>query len=107
MSTSEATPAPHGDGTGKAPALHPILRNALRISLSAKEYRALHAIAVKRAPGIQGKLPSPSSFDVMAQSKNRHSEAALRASLRLFVGSGLVLKVIEIVITRIRGGTAE
>ena len=87
--------------------MHPILQNALRVSLSAKEYRTLHTIAVERAPSIQKKLPSPSSFDVMAQSKNRHSEAALRASLRLFVGSGAVLKLIEIVMSRIRGDTAE
>lgn len=107
MSSSAATPAAPGDGPGKAPAIHPILQNALRVSLSTKEYRVLHAIAVKRAPSVQEKLLSPSSFDAMAQSKNRHSEAALRASLRLFVGSGLVMKLLEVVMSRVRGGAAE
>ncbi|CAI7673457.1 hypothetical protein N7533_012065 [Penicillium manginii] len=107
MSSSEATPAVPGDSPAKAPAIHPILQNALRITLSAKEYRALHGIAAKRAPNVKAKLISPSSFDVMAQSKNRHSEAALRASLRLFVGSGLVLKLLEAVMSRVRGGAAE
>lgn len=107
MSSSAATSSVPGEGPGKAPTLHPIIQNALRVSLSAKEYRALHTIAAKRAPNIQKKLISPSSFDAMAHSKNRHSEAALRASLRLFVGSGLVLKLVEIVMSRIRGAPAE
>lgn len=110
MSSSAATSSVPGDAPPtpeKAPALHPIIQNALRISLSAKEYRTLHGIATKRAPSIQTKLPSPSSFDAMALSKNRHGEAALRASLRVFVGSGLVLKLLEAVMSRVRGGATE
>ncbi|KXG54084.1 uncharacterized protein PGRI_072280 [Penicillium griseofulvum] len=79
------------------------LRDVLRVSLSAKEYRFLHEYVIKRAPVIQDKLPSPSRYDVIARPKNRHSEAAIRSSLRVFVGSGIALKLADLLITRFQG----
>lgn len=99
------------DATSTAPApdppdIHPVVRTALRISLSAKEYRALHGLVGQRAPGVQRKLISPSHYDAIVHSKNRRNEAAVRASLRVFVGTGAALKLVETIISRIRG-TAE
>jgi hypothetical protein len=84
-----------------------MVRTALRISLSAKEYRALHGLVGKRAPGVQRKLISPSQYDAIAHSKNRRNEAAVRASLRVFVGTGAALKLVETIISRIRGTTEQ
>lgn len=106
MSTSDAPPGPPAPA-GEAATVHPILRNALRISLSVKEYRALHDAAVKRAPALKDKLPSPSGYENMASPKNRHTEAALRTSLRVFVGSGIALKLVEVVMKRVRGDTTQ
>jgi len=87
----------------EAATIHPIIRNALRISLSVKEYRALHDVAVKRSPTLKDKLPSPSHYEKMANPKSRHTETALRTALRVFVGSGIGLKLVEVVTRRVRG----
>lgn len=102
MSNPDATPGASAAGPGEAADIHPLVRNALRVSLSTKEYRALHGIAIKRAPSLKGKLPSPSRYEAMASPKNRHNEAALRTSLRVLVGSGLALKLVEVIMSRVR-----
>lgn len=102
MSNPGGTPGASAAASGEAADIHPLVRNALRVSLSAKEYRALHDLAIKRAPSLKAKLPSPSRYEAMANPKNRHNEAALRTSLRVLVGSGLVLKLAEVIMSRIR-----
>ncbi|KAG0157039.1 hypothetical protein PDIDSM_4223 [Penicillium digitatum] len=81
------------------------LRDVFRVCLSAKEYRFLHELVIKRAPAIQSKLPSPSRYDAIARPKNRHSEAAVRSPLRVFIGSGIALKVADSLITRFQGAS--
>ncbi|CAG8157327.1 unnamed protein product [Penicillium salamii] len=85
----------------------PAVRDVLRVGLSAKEYRILHETLLKRAPAVQAKLPSPSRFDAIVRPKNRHSEAAIRASLRVFVGSGIALKLADLLIARFQGTTEK
>lgn len=87
--------------------VHPAARNALRISLSAKEYRLLYDLATRRAPAIQSKLPPPSKFEAIVRSKNRHNEAALRTSLRVFVVSGALFKLVGLILSRIRGDQSK
>lgn len=105
MSTPDVPPGP--SAPGETATIHPIVRNALRISLSVKEYRTLHDVVVQRAPSLKDKLPSPSHYETMASPKSRHTEAALRASLRVFVGSGIAMKLVEVVMKRIRGVTTK
>lgn len=107
MSAPGATSTVPAPGPGDAPDVHPVVRTALRVSLSAKEYRALHGLLGKHAPGVQGKLISPSHCDAIVQSKNRRNEAAVRASLRVFVGTGAALKLVETIISRIRGSAEQ
>jgi hypothetical protein len=102
MSTADIPPVPV-DPTLPPPAI----RDVLRVCLSAKEYRFLHETALKRAPTIQSKLPSPSRFDAIVRPKNKHSEAAVRASIRVFVGSGLALKLADLLIARFSGAATE
>lgn len=93
---SSKSPAPSAD-------VHPVARNALRICLSAKEYKTLHEYAVKHAPpAVLDNLPSPSKFDAIVSSKNKHNEAAIRASLRVFLGTGAALKLADVIISRIK-----
>ncbi|PKY02817.1 hypothetical protein P168DRAFT_256521 [Aspergillus campestris IBT 28561] len=87
--------------------VHPAARNALRISLSAKEYRLLYDLATRRAPAIQSKLPPPAKFEAIVRSKNRHNEAALRTSLRVFVVSGALFKLVGLILSRIRGDQSK
>ncbi|KAL4807164.1 hypothetical protein BDV18DRAFT_113708 [Aspergillus unguis] len=85
---------------------HPILRNALRVSLSAKEYKALHEYA-QSSPALQNKLPSPTRYEAITRSKNKYNEAAVRASLRVFLASGGLLKMVEFVVSRLRGSKVK
>lgn len=87
---------PPGDALDLPP---PALRDILRVCLTAKEYRFLHATA-KPVPALQNKLTDPSRYDVIARPRNRHSEAAVRASLRVLVGSGIALKLGGLLIGR-------
>ncbi|KAL4783999.1 hypothetical protein BJX76DRAFT_357445 [Aspergillus varians] len=89
-------PAPHPD-----PGVHPLVRNALRVSLSAKEYKVLHDYA-QRSPSFQSKLPSPARFEAITRSKNKYNEAAVRASLRVFLASGAFMKLVDFVLGRIQ-----
>lgn len=102
MSTADS--APTGDALDLPP---PAVRDALRVCLSAKEYRYLHDSVLKRAPAVQSKLPTPSRYDVITRPKNRHSEAAVRASLRVFVGSGIAFKLTDLLMARFQGGAPQ
>ncbi|KAF7716204.1 Uncharacterized protein PECH_005129 [Penicillium ucsense] len=102
-SSAKVAPASGPDNT---PA-HPLVRTALRLSLSAKEYRALHNLVGTRAPGVQSRLVSPSRYDAIVHSKNRRNEAAVRTSLRVFIGTGTALKLLEVIVGRIRGETPQ
>lgn len=106
MSSSDAPPGAPAP-VGETATIHPIVRNALRISLSVKEYRAVHDVAVRRAPTLKDKLPSPSLYESMANPKSRRTEAALRTSLRVFVGSGIAMKLVEVVMKRVRGDATQ
>lgn len=89
--------------TGEGPDVHPAIRNVVRLCLSAKEYRLLHDIATKRAPALQKKLPSSLRDDPPSHLRHRHNMAAIRASLRVLVGSGIALSLGQKVLNRIQG----
>lgn len=99
MSAPSATPEAPASGRKD---VSPAVRNAVRLCLSAKEYRALYDLLAKRAPALKGKL-SPALRDDPDSSRNRHTVAALRASLRVFVGTGVSMKLVELILSRITG----
>ncbi|KAL4914702.1 hypothetical protein BDW62DRAFT_137207 [Aspergillus aurantiobrunneus] len=94
-------PAPSPD-----PAVHPVVRNALRVSLSSKEYKALYDYA-QRSPSFQNKIPSPARFEAVTRSKNKYNEAAVRASLRVFLASGAFMKLVDFVVGRVQKDAAQ
>ncbi|KAL2872444.1 uncharacterized protein BJX67DRAFT_8324 [Aspergillus lucknowensis] len=90
------------------PGVNPAVRNTLRVALSAREYKALHDYAVQRvSPSIQSKIPSPARFDAITRSKNKYNEAAVRASLRVFLGSGAFLKLVDFIAGRIQHDSSK
>lgn len=97
MSTAKAESSPDRQDVS------PAVRNAVRLGLSAKEYRILQDFVTKRVPALQNKLPTSLRDDPPAFSRNRHNLAAFRASLRVFAGSGVVLKLAELVSNRVQG----
>jgi len=93
--------------SGDVKDVRPAVRNTVRLCLSAKEYRVLYDVAVKRAPALKNNLPSSLREDPAAFARNRHSLAAVRASLRVFVGSGVALKLVEMIMSRVKGNALQ
>ncbi|PGH13668.1 hypothetical protein AJ79_03517 [Helicocarpus griseus UAMH5409] len=79
---------------GSPKSVHPIIRNALRISLSASEYKSLHERLIKRLPpAVQDRALHPHAFREIVKSPDRYNEAAIRASLRVFLATGAGMKL--------------
>ncbi|KKZ57819.1 hypothetical protein EMCG_05570 [[Emmonsia] crescens] len=87
-SRPESTPQPGPKTT------HPIIRHALCISLSASEYKSLHEKLIKRLPpGVQNRALEPTAFREIVKSQNKYNEAAIRASLRVLLATGVGMKL--------------
>lgn len=72
----------------------PILRNALRYTLSAKEYKTLHQYLISRSPpAIRKRALAPPKYAALVHTKDEYSGAAIRASLRVFVATQTSLKL--------------
>ncbi|EEQ92137.2 uncharacterized protein BDCG_07257 [Blastomyces dermatitidis ER-3] len=88
-SPAESTPPPGAPKTA-----HPIIRNALRVSLSASEYKSLHEKVISRLPpAVQNRTLDPTSFREIVKSQNKYNEAAIRASLRVILVTGAGMKL--------------
>uniref|UniRef100_A0A093VDV1 Uncharacterized protein n=1 Tax=Talaromyces marneffei PM1 TaxID=1077442 RepID=A0A093VDV1_TALMA len=97
-----AQPNPPDDAT--APTVHPLIRNALRVSLSAKEYKILHERILKRSLALNSRLPTPAKYESIVRTSNKYNVAAMRASLRVFLGVSGGLSLVEAVTTRLEKG---
>src|SRR5436190_1726162 len=88
--------------TSRQPPINPILRNALRVLLTATEYKLLHEYLIKRSPtAIQRRALSPSSFKAIVQSKDTYNEAAVRGSLRVFIATAAGMKLLGFIAARL------
>lgn len=68
--------------------MDPVLRNTLRYTLSAKEYKTLHEYLISRSPrAVRRKTLQPARYNAIVQSKDEFNTAAIRASLRVFVAT--------------------
>lgn len=76
----------------------PILRNALRYTLSAKEYKALHQYLISRSPpAVKKRALPPPKYAALVQTKDDYNGAAIRASLRVFIATQTSLKLWELI----------
>lgn len=93
---------PPDDAT--APAVHPVIRNALRVSLSAQEYKVLYDRILKRSLAWSHQLPTPSRYESIVRTSNKYNVAAIRASLRVFLGVSGGISLTEALIARLGKG---
>ncbi|KAM0800268.1 hypothetical protein BDR22DRAFT_782073, partial [Usnea florida] len=76
----------------------PILRNALRYTLSAEEYETFHQYLISRSPtAVKRRAPAPPKYTALVQTKDEYNGAAIRASLRVFVVTQTSLKLWELI----------
>lgn len=99
-----SSPSPNPDASN----IDPVLRNVLRYTISAKEYKTLHEYLITRSPQVLRKrAPSPAKVDSTARASDDHNAAAIRASLRVLIASQTGLHIWDLITTRIfaRGQT--
>ena len=65
--------------------LDPVLRNALRYTVSAKEYQLLHEYLITRAPLVEKRAPKPKRYEAIVKSDGDYNVSSIRASLRVLV----------------------
>ncbi|KAF2084774.1 hypothetical protein K490DRAFT_8530, partial [Saccharata proteae CBS 121410] len=89
---------------GSRPDVDPVLRNALRYTVSAKEYKLLHQYLISRAPpAARKRVPQPRKYEAIVKSTDDYNASAIRASLRLGVSAYTALKLWDVVTTRLMG----
>jgi hypothetical protein len=98
MSTHPTPENPDPD----AAAVHPVIKNALRVSLSAREYKILHERLLRRSASAKRYLPAPSRYEAITHTKNKYNVAAVRASLRVFLALSCGLSLAELVSAKIK-----
>jgi hypothetical protein len=90
----------------------PILRNALRYTISAKEYEALHKYIISRSKVLKRNAPTVAKVERLVEYRGEGTDAgtrddptvaAVRASMRVFVATGAALKVWRILGERFLG----
>ena len=80
----------------------PILRNVLRYTVSAKEYKALHDYLITRSPpAVRRRAPPPAQVKSIAGASDEHNAAAIRASLRVFIASQTGLQIWDLITARL------
>ncbi|PNP60421.1 hypothetical protein THARTR1_00445 [Trichoderma harzianum] len=82
----------------------PILRNALRYTISPREYAALHKYILSKSRALRRAAPSPSSVDKALQPRkggDDYNAKAVRHSLRVFTATWIGMKVWDAVMKRL------
>jgi hypothetical protein len=96
MSSSNASQSPP-----PAEKMDPVLRNALRYTISPREYQLLHQYLLSRAPAVKKRTINPRRYDAIAKGPDDYTVASVRASLRLGVTTFTALKTWELIKARL------
>ena len=76
---------------------NPVLRNALRYTISAQEYKTLHQYLVTRSPAaVRRRAPPPSEYHSLVQAYDDYNAATFRAALRVFITTETGLEIWEL-----------
>lgn len=101
MSSSASSSASQPSSSGNPERIDPVLRNALRYTISPREYQLLHQYLLSRAPAVRKRTLPPRRYDAIAKGSDDYNAAAIRASLRLAVLTFSGLKAWELVSTKL------
>lgn len=83
--------------SAKPERIDPVLRNALRYTVSPREYQLLHQYLLSRAPAVKKRTLPPKRYDAIAKGSDDYNAAAIRASLRLAIATFSGLKAWELI----------
>lgn len=96
MATSDPGASSPAPSAGKPAELDPVARTALRYTLSPREYTLLHDYLISRVPAVQKRSPPPPRYEALVKRSDDYNAAAVRASLRVALGTLTALKVWEL-----------
>ena len=87
----------------------PVLRNALRYTISAKEYEVLHKYIISKSNVLERNTPSVAKVEKLVDRPGRddYNAAAVRASLRVFLATGASLKAWAVIRQALMKGPKE
>ncbi|KAL9094669.1 MAG: hypothetical protein Q9165_002938 [Trypethelium subeluteriae] len=94
---SSASSASHNS----AARVDPVLRNALRYTVSAREYELLHRYLISQAPAVKKRSVPPARYEAIVKRKGDYNAAAIRASIRVFLGTYTSCKLWEFITERL------
>jgi len=77
------------------------VRNALRYTVSAKEYKILHEYLLSRTPAVEKHTPPPKRYEAIVESENDYNESSVRVALRVLITGYAGLKGWEFVSRKI------
>ncbi|KAF2431247.1 hypothetical protein EJ08DRAFT_587582 [Tothia fuscella] len=97
MASPSSAPPSTGSGSDGKP-MDPYVRNAMRYSLSPREYKLLHEYLISRTPVVQKKAPPPGRYEAAVKSTDDYNAAAVRAALRVYGGVYTGLRLWELVV---------
>jgi hypothetical protein len=104
MASSNASDTGSSASAPSGKPMDPIVRNAMRYSLSAREYQLLHKYLISRSTAVKVRVPQPAKFDRAVKEADDYNAAAVRAAFRVFLSSYTALKIWESVSARVFGG---
>lgn len=99
MSSSASSSA--GTASSNGQPIDPLTRNALRYSLSPREYKLLHKYLIAKAPVVKKRAPPPHKYEKSVKDTNDYNAAAIRASLRVFGTTLAGLKLWDLITVKV------
>ncbi|KAF7894647.1 uncharacterized protein EAF01_010097 [Botrytis porri] len=98
-------PKPPRDRISAKSTADPILRNAIRYTISAKEYETLHKYIISRSKVLKRNAPTVTKVEKLVERPGRddYNAAAVRGSLRLFLATNAGLKIWSLITEKFMG----
>ena len=81
----------------------PVTRNALRYTISAREYQLLHQYLLSRTPVLRKRTLPPKNYEAVVIKDDDYNAATIRATARMFVALYSGLSLWDVVTERFMG----
>jgi hypothetical protein len=98
MDEVKSTP---GSSSGSPKKMDPIVRNAMRYTVSPREYKLLHKYLISKSPALKRSVPGVGKYEAVVEATDDYNAAAFRAASRVFLASQAGLKLWDVIVEKI------
>jgi hypothetical protein len=82
--------------------MDPILRNAMRYTVSPREYKLLHKYLLARTPAVvKRSVPSSGRYEASVDGSDDYNASAFRVASRVFLASQAGLKIWDVIVEKV------